>query len=230
MSTREIGLLFTPENLRLVTQGRKTQTRRGNGLNGLDAAIRTFFNPDVELWSFYDSSNKFLDIKKCPYGNPQVEPTRYYLKESVQVLRIDDSNLDHITADITYPGDGILRETCTVTLTTADYGKLLSRVNWRERSSPMFMLKSFARHWVEGVRAWPEKLGDLSAEDAIAEGIERDTNIASLGYRDYISGNYDLSPVQSYASLWNSINGKKAPWSNERWVWCIEWKSTEATS
>ena len=229
---REIGLLFTPENLRLVASGCKTQTRRGNKLEAINSGgIRyaTVTRARRGYWSFeFEYGDKLI---KCPYGDPKSEPTRYYLKEAVRVLRIDDSNIDHITADIHYPADGILRQSATVTITPDDYKKLLARVNWRETSSPMFMLKSFARHWVEGVRTWPERLGNMSAEDAIAEGIEQDPLHARVGmvgsceanyWRDYLNGGYDLSPVQSYASLWNSINGKGS-WDAEKWVWCVEW-------
>jgi hypothetical protein len=30
-----------------------------------------------------------------------------------------------------------------------------------------------------------------------------------------------------YARLWDSINGKKHPWSSDPWVWCISFRRVE---
>ena len=252
---REIGLLFTDENLRLVAQGRKIQTRR---LMKPHPKMWDLIGQRKKAWAFKLKDGRYQDIECdgkgrvaacCPYGNPQVNPVRYYLKEAVRVTALWDSresNTEHGMALIQYPNDisdDIIEcQQHKVLLAPGDLHKLVSRRNWRETSTPLFMLKSFARHWVDGVRTWPERLGDMSAEDAIAEGIECDpllaeTNpvayhFAALGphllhttkcWRDYLNGGYDLSPVQSYASLWNSINGKSHPWDADLWTWAVEW-------
>ena len=61
-----------------------------------------------------------------------------------------------------------------------------------------------------------EQLQDISADDVIAEGI----------------GSYTLArgclatppadPRWKFIDLWDSINGKKAPWASNPWVWVIE--------
>lgn len=62
-----------------------------------------------------------------------------------------------------------------------------------------------------------ERLQNCSEDDAIAEGIERVGNWCRLYDRpgDW-PGCYD-SPVRSYASLWDSINGPGA-WAANPWV------------
>jgi hypothetical protein len=230
---KEVGLLFTVDNLRLIPPGIKTQTRRGNGLDGLEFAVTADWDDGMKAWVFCDANGYAVGKRKCPYGNPQGTPTRYYPKERVWVTHIDDNDINQITARILYSAEGIYRESREVVLTLDDYYRLVSRRDWRKPSSPMFMLRSFARTWLPGVRTWPERLGEMSEADALAEGIELDPEMMPFGYRDefignpcwrdYLNGGHDLTPVQSYASLWDSINGRGA-WNPEQWVWAIEFQ------
>lgn len=57
-----------------------------------------------------------------------------------------------------------------------------------------------------------ERLQDISEADARAEGIALDDCI---------------TPRAEFAELWNSINGKRAPWASNPWVWVIEFKRVE---
>lgn len=237
---KEIGLLFTPENRELVRAGTKVQTRRLMKLPEWVEMVKPWTG-GAQGFSADESGMTFI---KSPYGMPQNDwegKTRYYMKEPVQVLDIGPGPApSHVQATVLYPDDGA---EATVSITHPDYQKLVSRADWRKPSSSLFMLRSFARTWLPGVRTWPERLGDMSAEDAVAEGIECDpalaeTNpvahhFAALGpqilrdtkcWRDYLNGGYDLTPLQSYASLWNSINGKTHPWAPNLWTWAVEWQ------
>jgi hypothetical protein len=233
---KEIGLLFTPENRDLVRRGLKTQTRRhGKTLSDPTRATRAIFHKEYGYWIWFDDEEvrwrwmddrgDILDGLFCPYGHPQYAPVRYYMKEPVQVTAIRE-NIDNIEANVLYLDDG---RHCTLNITPGDYAKLCARSKgWHAPTTAMFMLKSFARTWLNGVRTWPERLGDMSAEDAIAEGIELDPSLILDTYwphhwRDYLSGGYDLTPVQSYASLWDSINGEGS-WQPDKWTWCVEWE------
>jgi hypothetical protein len=72
---------------------------------------------------------------------------------------------------------------------------------------------------------------EISEEDAIAEGVEK------LGEFPDITPwrNYELKPGapharnfsiarRSYQTLWDSINGKKHPWSENPWVWAVTFR------
>jgi hypothetical protein len=66
-----------------------------------------------------------------------------------------------------------------------------------------------------------EQLQDISREDAIAEGIERDGH----GWKVYVPGEKVSglpwrSPCTSYESLWRSINGPDS-WDANPWVWAL---------
>ena len=68
-----------------------------------------------------------------------------------------------------------------------------------------------------------ERLQDISAEDAIAEGIERHHSgwmpYSTMFYEEdgITPANYHLDPRESYRSLWNMINGAGA-WDENPWV------------
>lgn len=64
---------------------------------------------------------------------------------------------------------------------------------------------------ITGVRV--ERLNEISADDAIAEGVEIITSI------DHGS----TDPIAAYRVLWESINGKGS-WEKNPWVWCISFK------
>jgi hypothetical protein len=75
---------------------------------------------------------------------------------------------------------------------------------------------------ITGVRV--ERLQDISEADAIAEGIER----SYAQWRDYRTDqavNYPsaATPVESYRTLWESINGPGS-WDANPCVWVVEFK------
>lgn len=60
-----------------------------------------------------------------------------------------------------------------------------------------------------------QRLQDISEEDALAEGVECDSD----GYRDYLMPHTQccVTPADSYRSLWDAINGPGA-WEANPWV------------
>lgn len=56
-----------------------------------------------------------------------------------------------------------------------------------------------------------EHLRALTGRDAWAEGV--------------LAGALsDMAAVQAYQELWDQINGKRAPWASDPWVWVVEFK------
>jgi hypothetical protein len=60
-----------------------------------------------------------------------------------------------------------------------------------------------------------ERLQDISAADAKAEGVEQDSD----GWRDYLMPHTQCcgNPIDSYRTLWDHINGDGA-WASNPWV------------
>lgn len=75
--------------------------------------------------------------------------------------------------------------------------------------SSMFMPRAASRIELEitGIRV--EQVQDITDADALAEGINYGAALNHIAY---------------YADLWDVINGKKHPWSDNPWVWVVEFK------
>ncbi len=78
------------------------------------------------------------------------------------------------------------------------------RGKWR---SPLFMPAWAALDFLQIMSVRPERLQEITEEDAITEGIKADPTIA----------------VYEYSRLWDSIN-KDYSWTSSPWVWRIEFK------
>lgn len=92
---------------------------------------------------------------------------------------------------------------------------------WR---SPVTMPRWAARLWLKVTGIWPEPVQEISEDDALAEGIQRqalpDLNGSRYHWGD-TSKDRCKTAVEAYAALWDSINGKKNPWALNPWVWRV---------
>lgn len=81
---------------------------------------------------------------------------------------------------------------------------------WR---SPMFMPAWAARYFRRIKEVTPQRLQDITDEDALAEGV---TVIGCTEVNDLSRGKF----IHAFAALWDSIYGKGA-WDRNPWVWRI---------
>ena len=72
-----------------------------------------------------------------------------------------------------------------------------------------------------------ERLQDISAEDALAEGIVRQPD-GGYGLAD-TTHYHATSPIESYRSLWEAINGDGSVMANP-FVWCISFAPIDERS
>ena len=82
---------------------------------------------------------------------------------------------------------------------------------WR---SARFMPKRAARLWLVVKKVRPERLQQISEEDAIAEGVTVPTGLEIL-VRYYGGSKYRVA----FSSLWDSINGNRYPYKSNPMVW-----------
>lgn len=99
------------------------------------------------------------------------------------------------------------------------------QVGWNWKPS-IFMPFDACRIFLEVTDVRAEKLGEISSADAIAEGIESFRPVPGDGpsvtlYRDYTGGQWTADPIESFKSLWRSINGD---WNPDQWVWVYSFK------
>lgn len=77
-----------------------------------------------------------------------------------------------------------------------------------------------------------ERLQDISEDDACAEGVqELDGTLDELALyaRAKKMGECATDSRVWFAELWDSINGTRAPWASNPFVWVVSFKRTENT-
>ena len=83
----------------------------------------------------------------------------------------------------------------------------------------MHMPRWASRITLEIVNVRVERLQEISVGDIYAEGFERKYLPEGNGVTS------SLGHIRSeFGYLWDSINGKRAPWSSNPYVWVLEFK------
>ena len=196
---KERSILFSGEMVRAIIAGRKTQTRRVVKFREVPNEPE-HHNPWHTAGGWQDGDESL----RCPYGAPG---DRLWVREGW-------------SAPITVLGavNWLRMGSGEKPVYRADGGALPSGYGaWR---SPLFMPRWASRIAlrVTGVRV--ERLWDITEADALAEGVEPDP----LG-RWYGSG-YNTA-VYAYEAEWDRINGKRAPWASNPWVWVVEFRRVQ---
>jgi len=206
----EHTILFSGEMVKAILDGRKTQTRR------LIVAVRglgrvTEFGPSDTPgydWIMRDRRMLWNDLRaadllaRCPYGVPGA---RLWVRET-WYSSPDGTELLGFKADGDFP-----------------HGQ-----PYRVRPS-IFMPREASRLTLEVVSVRPERVQDISEEDAIAEGMEKYDGVCGTnpdgsyrtGYTTHGIGSFPTA-LEAYRVAWDIINGKRAPWEENQWVWRIE--------
>lgn len=202
---KEIGMLFSGEMVRAILDERKTQTRR----LARDCRIDSNGNAWQGKWNFGQDvwGKPHVDRwrKPCDVGD------RIYVRETWGVLN-DKYHRCCYFVDSQYP-QGRSRQ------------QLVGN-RWRPS---IHMPKVAARIWLEVIDVRPERLQDISEKDAIAEGIDMESEFASLCI-DLETAPYSNDLVRNSAAitvfkkLWESTCGS---WDANPWVWAISFKRIE---
>ena len=164
------------------------------------------FRRDAEANENFISQSIFTP---CPYAVGQL----LYVREPWRVGNAYDkpSGSDHIPNDATvnYLSDKV------------QIGMLGRR---RIARLPARFARTFLR--VTGVRC--ERLGEISHSDAVYEGVDSMVHDDERVFYDYLSKGHDMDidAIESFFSLWDSINGKDSHLQNP-WVWVISFERVE---
>lgn len=243
---KEIGILYQTDMVQAMLDERaKDVTRRTRGLD--------IINDHPDEW----------ELNRVETIDQVVNFVFHYAKSGAEFL---------ITSPYGQPGDWHwVRETWAKVPATAyrqsidiislpidQYMVAIYKAGW-DRSAPTWkpsihMPKAAARIWREVVSIRPERLHDITAEDAKREGIHSQV-ITGFGdpwtnYRNYsgigkpefstfskynVDGKSLPAAMVSFKTLWDSINGKPKEgrpdlsWKANPWVWRIETKELSRT-
>lgn len=202
---KEIGMLFSSEMVRAILDERKTQTRR----LARDCRIDSNGNAWQGKWNFGQ------DVWGKPHVDRWKKPCNVgdhiYVRETWGVLN-DKHHRYCYLVDSQYP-QGRSRQ------------QLVGN-RWRPS---IHMPKAAACIWLEVTDVRIERLQDISEKDAIAEGIDMESEFASLCI-DLETAPYSNDLVRNSAAitvfkkLWESTCGS---WDANPWVWVIEFKQIE---
>lgn len=210
---KERPILFTPENAQKVHFGTKTQTRLivrwPLWVTHDDKLKLSLQSPATGLAYYIDGQ----PVKRftCPYGQPG---DRLWVRETF------------CAGDPAHPpGIGIIPRTQikpgmkVVYRATAEFGD--EPPPWRPS---IYMPRWACRTALKLTAVHVEQLDKISAEDAIAEGIEYHNGhgVGHSGYRHESKHGFVYPTAkEAYRVLWESINGPEL-WALNPWVWVLE--------
>jgi hypothetical protein len=143
----------------------------------------------------------------CPYGYPS---DRLWVRETW--ARSNDARSTKFTDDVLYAAD----------FSSRWRGDAHFDGRWRPS---IHMPRWASRITLEITEVRVQRLQGISEEDAFAEGVAANPYHMADGT---IDEGMSISARANFASLWDSINGSRAPWSENPWVWAITFKRVEA--
>ena len=220
----ERPILFSGPMVRAILDGRKTQTRRLLRLPPPADTVKVVRSPSSGRW-FSESAPWTLGDMfpgadrpeqkviwrgahgvRCPYGQPG---DRLWVREtwgrSTDLVRVYVYAADQHVSRFDILG---------------------------ERWTPsIHMPRAASRLSLEVTSVRVERLQNISEEDALAEGIREDGEPWASEYgwgvadRRVWAAN---TARQRFEYAWDRINGDRATWDSNPWVWCVGFKRVEA--
>lgn len=232
MSTQRTAkpILFIGPMIRALLDGRKTQTRRTlhsvTKRSSLHEAFSTRYRPSPLLKQINGKPDWCVEFISIEHGlwDPETNPngrSAWYVKipwggpgdllwcrETWAVGNIYD---DRAPRDINPDGKP---GWCGIRYAATDH-----RLGIKDRPS-IHMPRWASRLTLEVTGVKIERVQDISEEDALAEGVENDSD----GWRDYAMPHTQCcaSARDSFCTLWDSINAKRGfGWDANPWVTCL---------
>jgi len=148
---------------------------------------------------------------ECPYGQPgDVLWVReaFRLPECYDHLSpreyVDDTSIHAVKYEAHQP-----------------YDKQYGGYRWGRKRPSIYLPRELCRLrlCVEDVRV--ERVQEISAEDALNEGISDCENQDTPPHDIKVDGQWCATPIDAFAALWDSIHGDGA-WEENPWVWVVE--------
>lgn len=198
----ERGILFSAPMVRALLAGTKTQTRR---------LVRDQSVPGRTLTGFrqHHGREHGYEPRTCPYG---ARGDRLWVRET---WRITDDIAGRDVME--YRAGGTRMVVDGPAIAHGEHQITSVAVPWRPS---IFMPRWASRITLRVTAVRVERLQDISEDDAKAEGVVAGEPMPALvnGKRGEVRA---FTHRDQYALLWNAINGKRAPWASNPWVWVV---------
>ena len=213
---KERPILFSAPMVKAILDGQKTMTRRVNSIG-----------------------EYYISDKRCPYG---VVGDRLWVRET---WYYEEHMHDSTAGAPDLPGD-LYSHRLVFKADCPDYpvNVGVGQHGWRPS---IFMPRWASRILLEVTDIKVERLQDITEEDAEKEGIPNEYPMSDIycyhcGGRGLIETHhretlgameidcpYCDTAVKRFATLWDSINGKKPgkTWKDNPWVWVVEFRRVE---
>lgn len=205
-------ILFSGPMICALIAGKKTQTRRMLNPPPVHGVSR---GQPIVLWGTptQKTTNKDVWLARCPYGVPGDllivrEAWRFAGWCPAEYSGLGGKGM---AVDIEYAADKAKR---TVLHPAFD----IDTIHTSPRPS-IHMFRWASRLTLEITDVRVERLQEISAADAVAEGITP----APGSWWSGAEGQVATSPEAAYALLWNSINGPES-WNANPWCWAVSFR------
>lgn len=204
-------ILFNTEMVQAILAGRKTQTRRLQGLSKYNRSPDLYGIGNVRINGYFNFYR--IEDEKGYWETPKFETGDIlWVRESFQYS--DDLDEPYWYKQ-KYKEDFL-----------PEYFEMQK---WKPS---IHMPKEAARIFLKITNVRCERLQDISDNDAIGEGIDffnhgYGGSPVGIWYKNYKFGTNNCSPNYSFQTLWDSINAKKQPWRSNPWVWVYDFERIE---
>jgi hypothetical protein len=215
-----------------IMDGSKTQTRRIARIPACAGDVHvdpggTIFGPGPYLKvERTDGQATMYPRIYCPYGYPG---DRLWIRERWQTGQAFDKlrprEIGELAIKAGYPKPwAALNYVEGGDKRNADYLRDFGG-HWGRVRSPRHLPRWASRITLEIIEIRAQRLHEISEDDARAEGVDRDTEPCDHTRRacDEI-GCMGPTYRSTFCALWDSINGKRAPWSSNPWVWACTFR------
>lgn len=204
-------ILFQEWSVYHILRGEKNNTRRL-------MAPSPDNDPDLRgqdlLWAWSGLGNRYNAINRrngrarffyCPYGHPG---HTLYVKEATYQAGVWEAGADgelkfRLTGEYVYAAD-----------TRRPTDVVPGVPTWRY-SPAIFMPRRLARLRIHVIDIKPQRLQDITRDEAVAEGFTGD----AFGV---------LDPIALFRQTWDDLN-PRAPWITNPWVWAIKFRAEPLT-
>lgn len=223
----EKPILFRGEMVRAILDGRKTQTRR---------IVKPQPKPGESVWpcgwtgtgwafgedpACVEPSGCFCRSLRCPYGPPG---DRLWVRETWRCNHVAGMRIEYKAGGAClefedWPKDAIPPYACPTS--PSQVRRTERQLNgekipdaWRPS---IHMPRWACRLVLEITDVRVERLNDISATDAEAEGVKWNRGPLRCGH---------TNPISAFRGLWESINGAGS-WAANPWVWVVSFRRIE---